>query len=94
MYSNITEDKYVIPNLIDFSDIPAKDWDEICNLASDMKKNPHRYESACSGKVLATLFYEPSTRTQLSFQTAMLRLGGSVIGFPILTQARFQKAKR
>ena len=68
-------------NLIDFSDIPEKEWDEICTLAADMKKNPHRYESACAGKVLATLFYEPSTRTQLSFQTAMLRLGGSVIGF-------------
>ena len=68
-------------NLIDFSDIPEKEWDEICTLAADMKKNPHRYESACAGTVLATLFYEPSTRTQLSFQTAMLRLGGSVIGF-------------
>lgn len=68
-------------NLIDFSDIPAKEWEEMCTLAADMKIHPHRYVSACAGKVLATLFYEPSTRTQLSFQTAMFRLGGSVIGF-------------
>ena len=68
-------------NLIDFSDIPEKEWDELCALASDIKRNPHRYASACAGKILATLFYEPSTRTQLSFQAAMQKLGGSVIGF-------------
>ena len=68
-------------DLIDFSDIPASEWDGLCSLASEIKRSPRRYASACSGKILATLFYEPSTRTQLSFQAAMQKLGGSVIGF-------------
>ena len=51
------------------------------NLASDIAANPAKYSECCHGKKLATLFYEPSTRTRLSFETAMLNLGGSVIGF-------------
>lgn len=68
-------------HLIDFNDISSEDWDELCALAGDIIKAPHRYAGACAGRVMATLFYEPSTRTQLSFQTAMLKLGGTVIGF-------------
>lgn len=68
-------------DLIDFSDIPAGEWDELCSLARSIRRSPHRYSSACAGKILATLFYEPSTRTQLSFQAAMQKLGGTVIGF-------------
>ncbi len=70
-----------IRHLIDYNDIPKNDWDMLYGLACDIKKSPSRYTSACNTKVMATLFYEPSTRTQLSFQTAMLRLGGKVIGF-------------
>ncbi len=51
------------------------------NLANDMENNPQKYSACCQGKKLATLFYEPSTRTRLSFEAAMLNLGGSVLGF-------------
>ena len=71
--------KYV--NLIDLSDYPTEWWNKIVSLAQDIKDNPGRYSESCKGKIMATLFYEPSTRTQMSFQTAMLRLGGSIIGF-------------
>lgn len=71
--------KYV--NLIDLSDYPTEWWNKIVSLAQDIKDNPERYSESCKGKIMATLFYEPSTRTQMSFQTAMLRLGGSIIGF-------------
>lgn len=58
--------------------------DELLNLldlAADIEKNPDKYKEACKGKKIATLFYEPSTRTRLSFEAAMLNLGGSVLGF-------------
>lgn len=70
-----------IRHLIDFNDILSEDWSMLNDLACDIKKTPSRYTSACKNNVMATLFYEPSTRTQLSFQTAILRLGGKVIGF-------------
>lgn len=53
----------------------------LMDVASDIIKNPRKYEKACAGKKLATLFYEPSTRTRLSFESAMLSLGGSILGF-------------
>jgi aspartate carbamoyltransferase catalytic subunit len=62
-------------------DLTTGEIDEILNLASDIEKNPDKYKDACRGKKIATLFYEPSTRTRLSFETAMLNLGGNVIGF-------------
>lgn len=68
-------------NLIDFNDLSLEEWDELYSLAVQIKKRPAEYRDRCKGKILATLFYEPSTRTQMSFQTAMLRLGGKVIGF-------------
>lgn len=68
-------------HLIDLNDYPTSWWDKIISLAKKMKQAPEDYAQKCSGKILGTLFYEPSTRTQMSFQTAMLRLGGSVIGF-------------
>jgi len=70
-----------LKHIIDFNDLTHEDWEELYALACDIKKAPYRYSNALNGRVMATLFYEPSTRTQLSFQTAMLRLGGSVIGF-------------
>ena len=68
-------------HLIDLNDFPIKFWDELVELGIKIYKNPEKYSKACDGKIMATLFYEPSTRTQMSFQTAMLRLGGSLIGF-------------
>ncbi|MGI6069073.1 MAG: aspartate carbamoyltransferase [Blautia sp.] len=62
-------------------DLSVEELDEILNLANDIEKNPEKYAHACAGKKLATLFYEPSTRTRLSFEAAMLNLGGSVLGF-------------
>lgn len=65
-------------NPLDFS---VEEIGALLDLASDIEKNPHRYAHVCDGKKLATLFYEPSTRTRLSFESAMLSLGGSVLGF-------------
>lgn len=68
-------------NLIDLEDLSLKEILDIIDLANKIKANPSEYEDACRGKILATLFYEPSTRTRMSFSTAMMRLGGNVIGF-------------
>jgi aspartate carbamoyltransferase catalytic subunit len=59
----------------------VEELDQLLDLACDIEKNPKKYAHACDGKKLATLFYEPSTRTRLSFESAMLSLGGSVLGF-------------
>ncbi|MGN0634486.1 MAG: aspartate carbamoyltransferase [Oscillospiraceae bacterium] len=68
-------------NLIDLNDYPVSWWNNLVELAHDIMTNPQDYARACEGKIMGTLFYEPSTRTQMSFQTAMLRLGGTIIGF-------------
>lgn len=68
-------------HLIDLDDFTVAQWNEIIRLAGEIMENPHIYEGSCKGKIMATLFYEPSTRTQMSFQSAMLRLGGGIIGF-------------
>jgi len=65
-------------NPLDFS---VEELDRLFDLANDIEKNPSKYAHACDGKILATCFYEPSTRTRLSFESAMTRLGGRVIGF-------------
>jgi aspartate carbamoyltransferase catalytic subunit len=62
-------------------DFSVEELDQLLDLACDIEKNPKKYAHACDGKKLATLFYEPSTRTRLSFESAMLSLGGSVLGF-------------
>ena len=62
-------------------DFTTKELDDLFDLANDMERYPSKYAHACEGKILATCFYEPSTRTRLSFESAMTRLGGSVIGF-------------
>ena len=68
-------------HLIEPMDLSLMQLDDIFDLADDMIVSPEKYSEACSGKLLATLFYEPSTRTRLSFEAAMLRLGGRVLGF-------------
>ncbi|MGN0131140.1 MAG: aspartate carbamoyltransferase [Lachnospiraceae bacterium] len=65
-------------NPLDFS---VEELDNLFDLANDIEKNPEKYAEKCKGKKLATCFYEPSTRTRLSFESAMINLGGSVIGF-------------
>ena len=62
-------------------DFNVDELDKILDLAADIEANPQKYAHACEGKKIATLFYEPSTRTRLSFEAAMLNLGGSVLGF-------------
>lgn len=62
-------------------DLSVEELDQLMDLAADIEANPGKYAHACEGKKLATLFYEPSTRTRLSFEAAMLNLGGSVLGF-------------
>lgn len=62
-------------------DFTVSELDSLLNLANDIEANPEKYAHACEGKKLATCFYEPSTRTRLSFEAAMLNLGGSVLGF-------------
>ena len=62
-------------------DFTVDELDQIMDLANDIEKHPEKYAHACEGKKLATLFYEPSTRTRLSFEAAMMNLGGNVLGF-------------
>lgn len=62
-------------------DFTTDELDRLFDLANDIESDPDRYAHACQGKILATCFYEPSTRTRLSFESAMLRLGGKVLGF-------------
>ena len=62
-------------------DLSVRELTDLLDLARDISKDPKKYSHVCDGKKLATLFYEPSTRTRLSFESAMLNLGGSVLGF-------------
>ena len=62
-------------------DFTTQELDQLFDLANDIENNKEKYAHACEGKILATCFYEPSTRTRLSFESAMTRLGGRVIGF-------------
>lgn len=68
-------------SLINISDLSVSDIDELIATAKDIIASPEKYAESCKGKKLATLFFEPSTRTRLSFEAAMLELGGNVIGF-------------
>ena len=68
-------------SLIDISELTTGEIEELIGVANDIIENPEKYSEKCRGKKLATLFFEPSTRTRLSFEAAMLELGGSVLGF-------------
>ena len=74
-------------HLISPLDLSIEELDEILSLGQAIMQNPEKYSHVCDGKKLATLFYEPSTRTRLSFESAMLNLGGKVLGF---SSARFK----
>ncbi len=68
-------------SLIDPTDLTTEELDELLEFAEAIVEDPKKYAEVCRGKVMASLFFEPSTRTRLSFEAAMQRLGGSVIGF-------------
>lgn len=68
-------------SLINITDLSVEEIDELISVANDIIANPEKYREKCRYKKLATLFFEPSTRTRLSFEAAMLELGGSVLGF-------------
>ena len=68
-------------HLVNILDLTTSEIDELIEVAKDILANPEKYQDACRHKILATLFFEPSTRTRLSFESAMLSLGGNVLGF-------------
>ena len=68
-------------HLIDSQDFSTEELESLFSLANEMMKDQESFKNICNGKILATLFYEPSTRTRFSFESAMLRLGGEIIGF-------------
>ena len=68
-------------NLIDLNQLSLEELDDITDMACRISNHPSHFSTTCRDKLMATLFYEPSTRTQMSFQAAMLRLGGKIIGF-------------
>ncbi len=70
-----------VSSLINILDLTVEEIDELIAVSNDINANPEKYQDACNHKKLATLFYEPSTRPRLSFEAAMLDLGGSVLGF-------------
>ena len=78
-------------SLIDIRDFSVEEISQLINVANDIIENPAKYSEKCKGKKLATLFFEPSTRTRLSFEAAMLELGGSVLGF---SEANSSSAKK
>ena len=80
-------------NLIDILDLSVAELDELIATACDIIADPDKYAERCKRKKLATLFYEPSTRTRLSFEAAMLELGGSVIGFSEATSSSAAKGE-
>lgn len=80
-------------HLISPLDFSIEEIDKLLNLANDMERNPSKYSELCKGKKLATLFYEPSTRTRLSFEAAMMNLGGNVIGFSSASSSSASKGE-
>ena len=70
-----------VRNLINITDLTVEEINQLIEVADDIVANHAEYENICAHKKLATLFFEPSTRTRLSFEAAMLELGGSVLGF-------------
>ena len=68
-------------NLIGIEDLSQKEIEELIKVAKDIMQKPEKYSEKCKHKKLATLFFEPSTRTRLSFEAAMYELGGNIIGF-------------
>ena len=74
-------------------DFSVEELDKLLDLGNDIENNPEKYAHACAGKKLATLFYEPSTRTRLSFEAAMMNLGGNVLGFSSASSSSASKGE-
>ena len=81
-------------HLIDILQLSPEEIMELVNTACDIIDHPAEYAHKCDGRILATLFFEPSTRTRLSFEAAMLNLGGHVLGFPSETVSSATKGER
>lgn len=82
-----------IRHLIEPEDLTLEEMEELVDIGLDIEQNMSKYGKACEGKILASLFFEPSTRTKFSFDTAMLRLGGQVIGFSDASTSSTQKGE-
>ena len=80
-------------NLINILDLSVEEINELISVASDIMNHPEKYNESCKHKTLATLFFEPSTRTRLSFESAMLSLGGSVLGFSSANSSSVSKGE-
>ena len=80
-------------HLIDILDFSVEEINDLCVVASDIIANPAKYAHKCDGRILATLFFEPSTRTRLSFESAMLSLGGKVLGFSDANSSSVKKGE-
>ena len=80
-------------SLIDILDFTTEEIDELISVACDIIDNPQKYSEACRGKILGTLFFEPSTRTRLSFTSAMMSLGGNVLGFSSANNSSVSKGE-
>ena len=80
-------------SLIDILELSTAEIDELISTAEDIIENPAKYAEACKGKILGTLFFEPSTRTRLSFTSAMMSLGGNVLGFSDATSSSATKGE-
>ncbi len=80
-------------HLIDITDLSLNELDDLLKLAEDIIRNRNKYSEVCKGKKLATLFYEPSTRTRLSFEAAMMELGGNVLGFSSASSSSVSKGE-
>ena len=80
-------------NLIDIKDLSIQEIGELIKVAQDIIKNKEKYSKKCNGKKLATLFFEPSTRTRLSFEAAMMELGGNVLGFSSASSSSTSKGE-
>ena len=80
-------------HLIDIKDLSVEEINDLIKVAKDIIKSPDKYSHKCDGKILATLFFEPSTRTRLSFESAMLRLGGNVLGFSEASSSSVSKGE-
>ena len=74
-------------------DFSVEELTDLLDLAADIEKNPEKYSEACKGKKIATLFYEPSTRTRLSFEAAMMNLGGNALGFASASSSSASKGE-
>lgn len=80
-------------HLIDIKDLSVEEIDKMIEVAKDIIANKEKYSHKCDGKILATLFFEPSTRTRLSFESAMLNLGGNVLGFSEASSSSVSKGE-